>query len=213
MQMPIDQPRPGFIDLSGRIPLAKGRKQSVYEHPEDKTKLVKVLTEGPEPRRLLPRYSELRYGSFRSWHREISEYLSLLNRGVPEIDRLSVFHGLASTTLGPGLLVEKLTGADGQLAPTLRQMVRATAPQSRERGILAEEVRDLLMDLEHGRIIVADLHAGNIVRAQERNGRLVVIDGLGERTLIPMTQFSRRAYKVAQESRRRNLERMIRDSR
>ncbi|MGR3660296.1 MAG: YrbL family protein [Paracoccaceae bacterium] len=201
------------IDLSGKEPIAKGRKQSVYDHPDDPKTLVKVLTEGPEPRRLIPRYSEFRYGSYRPWHREISEYLSLLNRGVHEIGRLSALHGLATTSHGPALLVEKLTGPDGHLAPTLRQMIRATAPGSRERGSLEEEVGDLLDDLDRGRIIVGDLHPGNIVRAVERDGRLVVIDGLGERTLIPITQFSNLAYRFAHQSRRRNLMRRIKEAR
>ena len=207
------QNRSSIVDLTGKQALAKGRKQSVYDHPDDPRTLIKVLTEGPEPRRLVPRYSEFRYGSFRPWHREISEYLSLLNRGVREIDRLSAFHGLAATSRGPGMLVEKLTRPDGQLAPTLRQLVRATAPQSQERSLLEEEVGDLLADLDRGRIIVGDLHPGNIVRAVERADNLVVIDGLGERTLVPITQFSNLAYRAAHESRRRNLMRVLKETR
>ncbi len=172
--------------------------------------LVKVLTEEPEKRRLIPRYGEFRYGSFRPWHREASEYLAVLNRGARGIERLSGFYGFVPTSRGPGLLVEKLTGPDGRMAPTLRDLIRATEQGSRMRDILRDEVEELLADLYEARIIVGDLHARNIVRATERDNRLVVIDGLGERTLFPITQFSQRAYKSAHERRRRLLMRSIR---
>ena len=198
-----------IIDLSGQEPVAHGRKQSIYVHPDNPEILVKILTEGPEPRRLLPRYSEYRYGSYRPWHREASEYLAVLNRGSTEIERLSRVCGFAPTSKGPALLVEKLTGPDGGLAPTLRDLVRATKPGSGDRERLRAEVEDLLADLYRARIIVGDLHAGNIVRARERGDRLTVIDGLGERTLLPFTQLSETAYRAAFNRRRLGLMRMI----
>lgn len=200
---------PVFLDLEGERPIATGVKQSVYQHPEEPGHLVKVLTNGPEERRLLPRYAEFRYGSFRPWHREMSEYLSILSRGAREIDRLVGFHGLVSTSKGPGLIVEKLTGPDGGLAPTLRQLVKASKPGSRERRALRRELEALLDDLFRARIIVGDLHAGNIVQAAERANRLVVIDGLGERTLLPVTQFSDLAYRISFRRRRDKLLRMV----
>lgn len=208
-QMSDRHHRSTILDLSGQKPLAAGRKQSVYDHPEIAGLLVKILTDGPERRRLFPRYSEYRYGSYRPWHREASEYLSILNRGSAEIERLSRFYGFVPTTSGPGLVVEKLTGPDGRLAPTLREQVRATPKGSQQRDLLRAEVEDLLGDLSRARIIVGDLHAGNIVRAAERDNRLVIVDGLGERTLLPLTQISNTAYRAAHERRRRNLMRTI----
>ncbi len=64
---------------------------------------------------------------------------------------------------------------------------------------------DLVDDLERGQIIVGDLYLDNIVRAVERNGRLVIIDGLGERVLLPLTLFSRTAFKRSIARRRRRL--------
>ena len=47
----------------------------------------------------------------------------------------------------------------------------------------------------------------NIVRAQERGGKLVVIDGVGERVLFPLTLFSDWAFQKSNERRRKRMTR------
>lgn len=193
-----------MIDLSNSIPLRASQNYCIYDHPDLDGALLKVRVDKPKSR-LFKRYSEFRYGNLRQWAREANEYLAALSRGCPEIWRLAGFLGYAVTSEGPGICVEKMTGPDGNLAPSFAQELQQAPKGSPERAKLLKEMDELLRDLERGRIIVGDISRQNIVRAQERDGQLVVIDGVGERVLLPLTLISQVAFRVQSARRRKRL--------
>ncbi|WP_170329890.1 YrbL family protein [Ruegeria arenilitoris] len=199
-----------MIDLSGVTPLRESRNYMIFQHPEIEGALLKVRTDEPVRKYLLPRYAEWRYGNLRQWNREANEYLAALNRQCPEIERLAVFMGYAPTSLGPAIVVEKLTGPDGELAPTLRSELAALKKDRAGRQRLYDEFMELLNDLERGQIIVGDMWAENVVRAQERGGKLAIIDGLGERVMFPLTLFSNWAFRRSIERRRERMTKVFR---
>ncbi|WP_282121617.1 YrbL family protein [Ruegeria atlantica] len=194
-----------MIDLSKIRPLRRSRNYEIYQHPFIERALLKVRVDEPVRNHVIPRYAERRYGNLRQWNREANEYLAALTRGCPEIERLADFMGYAPTSQGPALVVEKMTGPDGDLAPTLESERAALGDDISERKQLHSEFMELMDDLERGRIIVGDLSFENIVRAQERNGKLVVIDGLGERVLFPLTLVSDLAFRKSIERRRTRM--------
>jgi hypothetical protein len=194
-----------MIDLTGQVPLRTSQNYEIFQHPEMDGALLKVRVDEPKRNHLIPRYAEWRYGNLRQWNREANEYLAALHRGCPEIERLAKFMGYAPTSRGPSIVVEKMTGPDGDLAPSLHaEMVAANGDADVLRK-LRGDLLELLDDLERGRIIVGDMGIGNIVRAQERGGRLVVIDGLGERVLLPLTLFSDWAFRKSMARRRARM--------
>lgn len=194
-----------MIELDGLTPLRKSQNYQIFQHPELDTALLKVRFDEPVRDHFIRRYSERRYGNLRQWQREANEYLAALNRGCPEIERLARFMGYERTSLGPALVVEKMTGPDGGLAPSLHSEFVAAAGNPEQEKCLRAELIGLLDDLEKGRIIVGDMGLENIVRAQERGGQLVVIDGLGERVLIPLTLFSDWAFRHSIARRRARM--------
>jgi len=193
-----------MIELNDAEPLRKSQNYEIFDHPRYEGVLLKVRTDKPK-NRLIKRYSEFRYGNLRQWSREANEYLAAMNRGCPEIWRLAGFLGYAVTSRGPAIAVEKMTGPDGELARTLSQELSGIPRGDPRRAELKQELGELLDDLDRGRIIVGDIGAHNIVRAQERDGKLVVIDGLGERVLFPLTLISERAFRFQAARRRKRL--------
>ncbi|CUJ93279.1 PhoP regulatory network protein YrbL [Ruegeria denitrificans] len=194
-----------MIDLSGHIPLRESRNYKIFQHPEIEGALLKVRADEPVRNHAIPRYAAWRYGNLRQWNREANEYLAALNRGCPEIERLARFMGYAPTSQGPALVVEKLTGPDGGLAPTLQSEKIAAAKNREARQRLHDEFMELMDDLKQGQIIVGDMGFENIVRAQERGGKLVIIDGLGERVMFPLVLFSKMAFDKSIERRRARM--------
>lgn len=194
-----------MIDLTGHAPLRKSQNYEIFQHPEVDGALLKVRVDEPKRSYLIPRYAEWRYGNLRQWSREANEYLAALNRGCPEIERLARFMGYAPTSLGPAIAVEKMTGPDGGLAPSLAAEMAAAQKKPNKVKQLKAELLELLDDLERGRIIVGDMGIANIVRAEERGGRLVVIDGLGERVLLPLTVVSDWAFRQSMARRRARM--------
>ncbi len=193
-----------MIDLSSKPVLRESQNYKIFDHPEIEGALLKVRTDKPK-NRWFKRYSEKRYGNLRQWNREANEYLAAMSRGCPELDRLAGFYGYAQTSEGPAIAVEKMTGPDGDLAQTFSQEMALYREGDPKRLELLQEIDELMTDLERGRIVVGDISRQNVVRAQERGGRLTVIDGVGERTLIPLTLFSDWAFRVSIERRRKFL--------
>ncbi|MBO9452148.1 hypothetical protein J7426_17875 [Tropicibacter sp. R16_0] len=191
-----------MIDLTGHKVLRESQNHRLYDHPHFEGALLKVRIDRPK-KRLIARPSQLRYGNLRQWHREANEYLSALNRGCPEINRLAGFFGFTQTTAGPALISEKFSGPDGQLAQNLGEEIAALALDDPRRDTIKQEIIELVDDLERGKIIVGDLSPDNIVRAKERGDKLVVVDGVGERLLIPLNIISRHAFKASLNRRRK----------
>ncbi len=194
-----------MIDLIGQVPLRTSQNYEIFQHPEMDGALLKVRVDEPKRNHLIPRYAEWRYGNLRQWNREANEYLAALHRGCPEIERLAKFMGYAPTSRGPAIVVEKMTGPDGDLAPSLHAEMMAANGDPEVAKKLRADLLELLDDLERGRIIVGDMGIENIVRAQERGGKLVVIDGLGERVLLPLTLFSDWAFRKSMARRRARM--------
>ncbi len=194
-----------MIDLSKLEPLRKSRNYLIFQHPKHQDALLKVRVDIPVRNHVIPRYAERRYGNLRQWNREANEYLAALHRGCPEIERLARFMGYASTSHGPAIVVEKLTGPNGDLAPTVQS--EKVALKGNHEGLkrLHVELMELFDDLEKGRIIVGDMGLENVVRAQERGGKLVVIDGVGERVLFPLALVSDWAFRLSIKRRRDRL--------
>ena len=195
-----------MIDLTNARVLRTSQNHNIFDHPEDERALLKVRCESAKNgTRFLRRYSEWRYGNLRQWNREANEYLAALHRGVPELARLARFMGYAQTSVGPALVVEKMTNSLGELAPTVRQELRSFPTGDPRRQAILTELNELLDDLERGGIVVGDFTLDNVVRASERGGRLVVIDGLGERSLVPLTIISNIAFRASIRKRRNRL--------
>jgi hypothetical protein len=123
--------------------------------------------------------------------RELKEYIATCARHPDRHAPISRMVGLVQTDLGLGLVVEKVRGADGGMAPTLATRYAA------EGGFSASIERDLAefrASLLACNVIVGDLHAWNIVYGTDSRGgpRFVMVDGFGEKLAIPLTSMSRR---------------------
>ena len=180
-----------MLKLRQAAPLATGHLRAVYQHPDAADCLVKVMLPAAlESWRRAPWYQRLaRTGPYRGFVREFKEFLASRHAagGPSPVARVV---GLAETDLGPGLVVEKVRGADGGLAPTLDAWVRRDGFTPRVKAALDDFLAAML---EHN-VIAGDLHAWNVVYGIDSYGgpRLVMIDGYGEKNTIPHCSMSRR---------------------
>ncbi|HEY0179395.1 MAG TPA: YrbL family protein, partial [Dokdonella sp.] len=142
--------------------------------------------------------------------RELKEYIAAranAGRGDPPIARMI---GLVETDLGLGLVSEAVRGDDGALAPTL------AAVYARNGGFAPwiDRALDAFVDgLLACDVIVGDMHAWNLVYGTDSRGgpRFVMIDGFGEKHVIPRSSMSRRlnawnTRKLYRRMRRRLVE-------
>lgn len=181
------------LRLMGTKPVAVGVKRAIFQHPGHPDLLVKVLH---------PDFVKKRFGPSGSYHnrhrrclhynyflRELREYLVACARTPESLSSLPEVLGLVHTDLGLGLVVKKVCGPDGGLAPTLASILAAGALDDRRMKLLDQ----LQEAVESSDVVIDDLHGGNIVLTRDASGteRFILIDGLGSSTAIPLKALVR----------------------
>ncbi|WP_049623500.1 YrbL family protein [Frateuria defendens] len=182
-----------MLALRHLAPIASGHLRRIFQHPAEPDLLVKVMREDAIAERWTnaPWYRRRsRTGPYAGFVREFKEYVASRHYALHRPSPLARVAGLADTDLGLGLVVEKVRGADGGLAPTLDAWVRRDGFTPAMQAALDDFLASML---EHN-VIAGDLHAWNVVHGVDSRGgpRLVMIDGFGEKNIIPHCSMSRR---------------------
>lgn len=183
------------LKLSDQSPVGKGKTRLVYQHPENPDWLVKVhrsrMTGSESGWQRHWRQAEDRF-LFRSGIlRELQPYLdSRYHRAnAPLIPHIVPIIGIADTDIGLGLVVRAARAQDGSLAPTVRRLRRQGTMTPEQ----ARAVHELLDKIVQTPLVLGDLNQDNIVLVREPEtdtDKAMLIDGLGDRTWIPVRHWS-----------------------
>ncbi len=178
------------LKLSSLEPVGQGAQKLVFHHPDDPRVLVKVVNP-----RFIERRDERdrfyqkrrRIGHHRAFAREMIEHLAsrALNPGrlapCPHIQNIL---GVVDTDMGAALLVEAVLDENGELAPTLQDLLKSGRFDEQARQAL-EAFFDWALA---SNVLINDLSADNLAR--HADGHFVMIDGLGDRAGIPIRAIS-----------------------
>lgn len=191
----MQAPAFALIDLSHARPLISGSDRHVYQHPADPSLLIKVVDMQARVayqrkhwlKRWYRRYQ--RASSYRTFIDEVAEYIASASQATLEAP-LARIVGIARTSLGLGLLVEKISDAAGRMAPTLAAVVREQGLTPELRG----QLDDFFDALAQAHVIVNDVSGKNIVLGYDAAGRqgMYLVDGFGNKQAVPLFAFSRR---------------------
>jgi hypothetical protein len=207
------KPMQHHIDLSGWTKCAEGSQRAIYQNPEDPDVLIKVLKQRQAgdrgARRSTRKFAWIRrfrrFGAYMTFRREIDEYLEQARK----IDGDETFDlpiprilGLAHTSNGIGLMVERIANRDGSLSPTLKQLIftgRLTDNHMR----LVDQFFDRCRE---SHLVLMDINPGNFV-ITDRSGReeIFCIDGTGEKHFFKIYAASRFLNRVRLHFARKKL--------
>lgn len=173
------------MTIRGRM-LASGQSRELYEFEGQTDLLLKVRKSKPPQRRFFTRFAALRalrnaYKEVVPLRREIREYERVANEGSLTDKHLQRFAGLVHTDRGIGMSVLAVRNNDGELALTLRQIIDAGQYNARTHSALSE----FLEWFVSSKLVAADVHLANIV-LNEKDNALVLIDGIGDKTFLPV---------------------------
>lgn len=190
-------------------PIAAGKFRLVYEHPDDRGLLIKVIRPEMIDQRWgggTPWYKrKRRMGQYALFMREINEFLATCAAEGKVPSFAQRITGLIETDLGLGLIVEAARDREGNLAPPMKELLAEGRFDDEARAALEHFTAELL----RSNIVVADMHSGNLVYAhnEAEGNHFLLIDGIGATTLIPVKVWSRRANLA---SKRKKIAKLMR---
>lgn len=192
------------IQLSTQTPIAVGKTRFVYAFPNKPNLLIKVHRRNPNEDLSTPfkrwfANAEDKFVFMTGYMRELSIYLSARYGELdPMVKYIAPLGGFVDTDLGIGLVVTAIRDKDGELAPTLGQLFKSNQ-LTPER---IEMLNRFLDAMQQSDLVMGDMNFENLVLEQNEDGseHFYLIDGLGERTFIPIQSLLRYARKKRKQA-------------
>lgn len=180
-----------MLKLKHSRPLFVGGTRYCFAHPAHPNRCVKVLRpDRTGAARKLLRKDFKRYLPARfldDQRKEIKAYRELLSRASEELWRhVPRYHGTEETDMGLGIVTQLMRNSDGSRPKNLEQLLPAGSDPELDAGI--DEFVEAVARL---RILSRDLLPHNIIAVRETSGyRVMLVDGIGNAELIPLSTWS-----------------------
>jgi hypothetical protein len=164
-----------MIDIDSADFVGKGLHRVCYVHPENESYCIKVVVSG----------------DYKECQREQKYYRFLESRNI-SWEMLSKFYGVVKTNLGQGAVFDLIRDYDGNISKTLEYYLTASEKTESHYLELSRAIRILKDYLHQQKIITMTLKSKNILfkRISHEEGRLVIIDNIGNSDLIPICNYS-----------------------
>lgn len=164
-----------MITLTKSLLIAKGGERDCYLHPEDNTKVIKIVHKTEEHNN----QNELEY----SYMKYIKKRKDL------DLSQITDCYGYVSTNLGKGLVFDRVLDFDGTASKSFRYYLANKIIPLAEQELLITELKNYL---EENLILFVDTSLTNIFcpKISEDSYKLIIVDGLGaKRTGIKFTLY------------------------
>ena len=183
------------ISLRDAEQITRGGESEIYLRPGKRSQLIKVLRPNVVARferskRLKSRLRRrLRIGPHKNLLRFYASYIDamLVSQEIGRAPPLPHPRAIVLTDRGLGLAVQMIRDAEGRMAPSLRDI--------HESGDLDDDLLDRLNvfvgEIYLWNVVCTDLVPRNIVyETRHDRNRFVLIDGFGDRNIIPFRRWS-----------------------
>ncbi len=208
--MPMYSDHP--LHLGHLKPIASGNNRDVFAHPDDPELIIKIIKPATIDKHsgADASWKKNQFRRFKHYHtflRECEEHIAshLDPGGKPDFTHTVV--GFVTTDLGLGLVTKAERGADGGYARTLADLIA--------RGSFDDEAREALEQFKHdffeSGVIITDVNLRNLVYSHhpEKGSRFVVIDGYGEKNIIPFNSIFKWCHRRSKRKRVNRLTRAV----
>ncbi|MCD4667681.1 MAG: PhoP regulatory network YrbL family protein [Sulfurimonas sp.] len=156
-----------YIELDKKDIIAKGGERTCYLHPQDNTKLIKIVhMKGKHNQQNLLEHI----------------YMSYLKKKKKDLSQVAHYYGQVNSNLGSGLVYERIMDYDNNSSKSFRYYV---TNRSIPKKIQKELIEELRLYLETNSILFVDTSMTNIFckKINEKNYKLIIVDGLGAKRL------------------------------
>ena len=180
--------------LQDKTPFGVGGRRACYVHSGDSSGCVKDLR-SDEGRTIRIEKKKNFFTNFRREYNNNEDEARELERVHRRIGGTMALHlplcyGYEETDLGPGLILDLICDADGQISRSIRELISTGFNLQDLKPAYDEFGRFLLENV----ILTRNLHDHNLVAQHLEDGswRIVLIDGVGDPSWLPLASWIRR---------------------
>ena len=154
--------------LNNDLLLAKGGERACYIHPNDDTKVIKILYSN------LPKHNDQNKLEF--------IYMNYLKKKKVDLSSVTDCYGYVQTNLGEGLIFDRVIDYDGTPSKSFRYYLANKLISEELQQQLLEELKK---NIEENLILFIDTSLTNIFcqKIAEDKYKLIIVDGLGAKRL------------------------------
>ncbi|MGH1439316.1 MAG: YrbL family protein [Cellvibrionaceae bacterium] len=179
-----------MIKLKDTEYVGKGGEKIVYFHPEDKSKLIKVIN--PDYIKFMKKNRSLTYRLRRLTHywffsNMIIEHIASREEDIENKRFLQNITGFVDTDMGFGVVVDAVRKLDGSIGDSLGDIIKQKRYTEKHENAL----NDFLSWMLNVHIIIRDLWLDNLIWSEE-NEHFVLVDGIGGRYLPTLRSYWRK---------------------
>lgn len=166
--------QPETLVLTEDLFISKGAHKKCYEHPMDKTLVVKILFQTPD----IDLDKELKY---RKVLKARNKYTSLLPKYLGEV----------KTNLGTGYVFERCCDYDGKTSLTIKEFISSKPAEPQH----IEDVIQVILKFREmyfqEKIVTSDMDPANfmIQRLSKDRYTIKIIDNIGTPVMIPLAYY------------------------
>jgi hypothetical protein len=179
------------ICLADKEIVFEGLHRTCYVHPDDKNKILKVMTLGKRPderRKNAPFFKKFRpLHCFDENLKDLKAYRSLAKKSDGVWEHFPKCFGLVETDLGNAICMELIRGNDGQIAPTVFDYLIKNGLNHDIKNAINAFCSFLLNSL----IVTHNLKLKNLVIKKDIDYQIYMVDGVGNSDSIPIANFSK----------------------
>jgi len=191
-EVPLPASTPLHLPIDQK--LAQGGGRMVFAHPENPDVVIKIARSKKVQRNPLRKLfsRSAAFGPIWNSYVEIREYTRSVSYARRASKIYAQFLGFVETSQGTGAMFEAVRAPDGQLATTL---YRHTEQHGHEPA-MEDAIRALWAEIKETWLVISDRAMANlVVTGDATNGyHLTIVDGVGDRTLIPLKVWSKKIY-------------------
>ena len=179
-------------------------------HPRDETLCVKTLRPDRTPAarlRLARGWRRLKgERGFDDQRKERKAYDALLKSGQSDWRHVPRYHGAVATDQGIGIVTDLQRNHDGAFPANLEELLPKGMTDA-----LADAIDEFKAWLRRDLFLSRDLLPHNIIAVLERPGRyrLMIVDGIGNSEMLPLSSWLRTAARLKVERKIRKFDHRV----
>ena len=200
-----------MLKLADLEPFAIGGTRRCYIHPQDERLCVKVLRPDRTP--------VARHQAAQGWRRlkgkrgfddqrkERKAYDALLKRGWRNWRHVPRYHGTVATDRGIGIVTDLQRNCDGDFPLNLEELLPNGMTDA-----LASAIAEFKAWLRQDLFLSRDLLPHNILAVAESpcRYRLMIVDGIGNSEMLPLSSYSKTFARMKVERKIRKFDYRVR---